>query len=253
MKKATLFILFVTLCSVPFPYNTVSYGDNQKLTIVVDEACPPYMYGSTKQSKGLYPLLIKAIFDYANIDVEILGYPWKRALMKGKKGETALGGIFKTEKRLKIYDYTDSVYDEKLSIYVKKGNSFGFTSLMDLKGKLLGVNRGWSYGEEFDNIATTGVFRTQEANNNVASFKNLILDRIDCVIAGELSANQIINQENMVDKVEKVTNSEIINKSYVAFAKILHKDDIIKKFNTALSEMRQNGLYEKIIDTFINE
>ncbi len=250
MKKFIAILSIMFLLPVIAPVN--AKAQSEKIVVAVDEASPPYMYGPLKVAKGLYPIIIKAIFDKAGIETEVLGFPWKRAMMKGTKGETAIGGIFKNDARLKIFDYTDPFFDEKLYIYVKKGNVFNFKELADLNEKLVGVNRGWSYGEEFDALVRTGVIKTQEADDSFANFKNLIRDRIDCIIVSDLSATQIINQEHIEDKVEKLPNSALIIKIHLAFIKKINKLDIITKFNTALAAMQKDGSHNAIIDKFIN-
>ncbi len=234
-------------------YATITFAGNEKLIIVVGDACPPYMYGSMEKAKGLYSVIIKEIFATVGIDTTVLSYPWKRAFIMAKNGEAVVGGIFKTEERLKIFDYTDYIYEEKLSIYVKKGNTFHYNSISDLKGKLVGVNRGWSYGEVFDNAAKKGIFKTQEVDSNISNLKNLILGRIDCVIIGKLSVDQIIQQENFEDEIEEVPHSVIINKSYVAFAKKLNQQHLIEKFNFLLEKMKKDGSYNKMINSFIQK
>ena len=58
--------------------------------------------------------------------------------------------IYKNNMRLNIFDYSDPLFEEHLAVYVKKGKGFSYTRLSDLRGKSIGLVRGWSYGEDFD-------------------------------------------------------------------------------------------------------
>jgi len=218
--------------------------------VAVDNAYPPYMHGKSKHVEGLYPLMIKTIFSHASIDVEVKGYPWKRALKLGERREAAIGGAYKNKQRLKMYDYTDAFYEEKLMIYVKKGHEFPFANLSDLQGKKVGINPGWSYGEEFDNARKNSLFRTYEAKDNLTNLKKLIQGKIDCVIADKLSAATVLLNANLKGHVVALPVPASQNKAYVIFSKSLNSTDNIKKFNLALNNMKEDGSYQILIDGF---
>jgi len=89
-------------------------------------------------------------------EVAVRAVPWKRAIAYLDGGKGGLGGIYKTKPRLEKYDYTDEIFSEEIMVYVPKGKAFAFSSVYDLAGKRLGVIRGWSYGEEFDEAREKG-------------------------------------------------------------------------------------------------
>jgi polar amino acid transport system substrate-binding protein len=160
-------LLIVSLSS------TIILAQSEKVVVAVDNGYPPYMYGTEKGAKGLYPRQIKAIFSRLGVEVDVQALPWKRALKSGEEGKAAVGGIYKNKKRLEIYDYSQPIFEETLAIYVRKGNAFPFKDLSDLKGKNIGINRGWSYGEAFDKARKEGLFKVQEANTNQANLQKL--------------------------------------------------------------------------------
>ncbi|HJP29649.1 MAG TPA: transporter substrate-binding domain-containing protein [Candidatus Latescibacteria bacterium] len=241
-----ILLLIISLCSV-------ATGQDERITVVVDQAYPPYMYGPADSTQGLYPEMIRAIFDRAGVKAEIVGLPWERALARGREGTAAIGGIYRNEERLQTLDYSDPIFEETLVLYVKKGSAFSFSGFGDLQGKVVGLNRGWSYGEDFDSIRKKGVFRTEEANDNLANFRKLIRGRIDCFIADELSASQIIHQQHLVDLVERAAQPAATNKAYVVLAKKTNKKAVLEKFNRALGAMRKDGTYERLIGEFLGK
>ena len=229
--------------------STSTFAENGEIPVAVDNSYPPYMHGRIAQ--GLYPKLLKAIFNRMEMEAEVKGYPWKRALKMGESGEAAIGGVYKNEKRLKIYDYSDPIYKEKLAVYVKRSKDFVYNGLPDLAGKRVGINRGWSYGQDFDEAREKRLFVVDEASDNLANFKKLLKGRVDCVISDELSASQIIQREKMGDAVEKLSNSVAVNDAYIVFSKKNDKKSILDKFNSALKKMKEDGSYQKIVDAFI--
>ena len=95
-----LVLLMVSLSS------TIILAQSEKVVVAVDNGYPPYMSGTKKDVKGLYPRQIKAIFSRIGVEVDVQAMPWKRALKAGEEGRAAVGGIYKNKKRLEIYDYT---------------------------------------------------------------------------------------------------------------------------------------------------
>jgi polar amino acid transport system substrate-binding protein len=167
------------------------------LIIAVDSGNAPFMYEKDNQAAGLYPLLIQDAFKRMSVAATVEAYPWKRALAMGESGEVGIGGIYKTETRLKIYDYSAPLFSEKLLIYVKKGNGFEFNSVNDLEGRTLGVMSGWSYGDTFDQAKAQGLFKVQEVSTDAANFEKLLLGRVDGVVAIELTAQQLISEKQL--------------------------------------------------------
>jgi polar amino acid transport system substrate-binding protein len=245
---SALMTLFVTIVSA----SAIS-EESQKITVVVDEAYSPYMYKSSEGAKGLYPDLVRAVLTRAGVSVEIKALPWARAVLMGEKGEAGVGGIYKNLKRLETFDYSDSLFDEHMVVYVRKGNAFSFNGLDDLKGKQVGVNRGWSYGEAFDKAKADGIFKANDAADNVANFKKLIFGRIDCFVADELSALMIIRNHDLANQVERLANPLAVTPAYVVFAKETGRKNLIDKFNVVLTEMKQDGSYQKLVEKFIAE
>jgi ABC-type amino acid transport substrate-binding protein len=111
---------------------------NSGIVIAVDSGNAPFMYEKSGQAAGLYPDLLQEAFKRMGIAASIKAYPWKRALVLGERGEAGIGGIYKTDARVKIYDYSAPLFSEKILIYVKKGSGFEFNTVNDLKGKTLG-------------------------------------------------------------------------------------------------------------------
>ena len=210
--------------------SATTHAQSEKVVVAVDKGYPPYMYGSQKDAKGLYPRQIRAIFSRINVEVDIKALPWKRALNLGEKGAAAVGGIYKNLERSKIYDYSHPIDEETISIYVRKGDAFPFKELTDLKGKKIGINFGWSYGEAFDKASKEGLFTVEESHTNLASLQMLVRKRIDCFVSDHLAVTQIIRQTELSDKIEKLEHPAAINKSYIVFAKSINKRELLDRF-----------------------
>ncbi len=230
-----------TAAATPAPQPTAQVAP---VKIAVDEANPPFMYADTAgKAAGIYPALLQAIFERMGMTAEVAAYPWKRALELSEKGEVAVGGIYKNEKRLQIYDYSDALYSEKMLIYVQKGKGFKFATPDDLKGKQVGVLTGWSYGDAFDQAKEKKVFTVQDVSNDVDNFEKLALGRVDCVVAVEAGGTKIIQEKQYTAKIEALPTPLTVNDTYLVFAKNAQQGDLLKTFNATLAAMKQDGSY----------
>ena len=115
----------------------------------------------------------------------------------------------------------------------------------------MGLNLGWSYGDEIDTARKKGLIITQEANSNLLNMKKLVHGRVECIIIDQLAASKIILHEKLSDKVEKLEHAASINKAYIVFVKSTHNLELIKKFDKALFDMKNDGTYNKVYDDFI--
>jgi polar amino acid transport system substrate-binding protein len=218
------------------------------LQVAGAEDNPPFMYADDKGGPtGLYPVLVNAIFKRMGMAINIKTYPWNRALAMGTNGEAPLVGIYKNEERLKIFDYSDAIYPNKIMIYVQKGKSFKFETPTDLAGKNIGIMSGWTYGDAFDQAKAGGKFTTEEVAIDADNFQKLTLGRVSCIFAESTIADQIIREQNIGDKVEVLTNPVIVFDAYMVFAKSLNQVSLLKTFNTTLAAMKQDGSYDKLV------
>ncbi|OUS26909.1 hypothetical protein A9Q99_16995 [Gammaproteobacteria bacterium 45_16_T64] len=241
------FSLFLGLCS------TTAISEEDILQISIDQAYPPYMYTSNGNVMGLYPVLISAVFERMGYRAEAKGYPWKRALHLGEVGKSGIGGIYMNEERVKIYDYSDPLYDEELVVYVQKGKEFSFNDVADLRGKKVGLNYGWSYGDAIDRARESGVFVSDDSvRNNVANFKKLVGGRIDCFVVDELAARKIIAEQGLEDKVVRLDSAISINSGYLVFSKNRNDQELLADFNRTLQIMRDEHSYDELVDAIVN-
>lgn len=245
--KQVIGLLLLTLFAVT---NVFAHGE--KLAVFVDNSYPPYMYElEESQAEGLYPRLLKAVIDQTGHKSDIFATPWKRALLYGETGVGAVGGAYKNDERLKLYDYSAPLYQEKLVVFINKNKRFDYKGIEDLAGKTIGVNRGWSYGQEFDEARKNKLFEVNVRGNPTENFKMLALGRIDCLILDKLSGDSYVRLLGMGDKIELLPVAFSMNDAYLILSKEKNMKPFLEKFNSSLEKMRQDGTYDEIVQTFI--
>ena len=220
--------------------------------VLFDEANPPYMYGSEGKAVGIYPALLAEAFKRAGLEADLGVGPWKRDLAGLDAGENGVGGIYKNSERLLKYDYSDKLFDEIILVFIQKGKAFPFDGINSLKGKTVGVIRGWSYGDDFDGAVKDGSITIEGTASDALNFSKLANGRLDAVLAIRESGAAALSSEGLADKVEALTPPLSSAPSFLAFNKKAGKVEALAKINAALAAMHQDGSFDQIISSMVS-
>jgi polar amino acid transport system substrate-binding protein len=182
-------------------------------------------------------------------DVSVAAIPWKRALEGIDGGSDGVGGLYKTVSRLEKYDYSDKLFDEVLLVYVRKDHTFPYATIDSLTGRTIGVIRGWSYGDLFDDARKAGSFTVEEASGDAQNFTVLEAGHIDCVIAIREAGDAIVAARHLEDRIEALPLPLSSNPSYVAFNKSAEKREQLRRFDAAIVTMRADGSFARITES----
>jgi ABC-type amino acid transport substrate-binding protein len=110
--------------------------------------------------------------------------PWKRAYFQAEKGMGGVIGLSKSDERLAIFDFSEPIFTEHIVLVVKKGRAFPFEKISDLKGKLIGVTNGTSYGSAYDHAVADGTMSVVGYNDIYSGLAMLQFERTDAVLLG---------------------------------------------------------------------
>lgn len=244
--KWLLLVLCCLLSATTFATN------EQPVVVAVDQGNPPFMYsGRNLQAKGLYPTLIRAIFERIHQPVKVIAIPWKRALRGLDNNWNAVGGIYKTTERLRRYDYTMPLFTEELHVFVRADSKLQFHQISDLNGLYISVLRGWSYGDAFDQARARHRFDTIAADNETTGLRLLLLRRVDAYVGIDLSAERTLDTLQVRDRVKALPVPLATNDTYIAFAKIAHQQALIERINAAIRALRDDGTFQALIQQAI--
>lgn len=243
MRRIYIITLLYMSLALPVPAETID--------IAINVGNPPFMYQNeeTGEADGLYSDLLKEVFNLMNRDVQIVAVPWKRALYLGENEIMGIGGIYKNEKRLLIYDYSDPLFVEKIFVYYRSGDEHRYNSMQSLFGKTVGVISGWSYGDEFDFLRDQGLFMVEENISNNLNFKKLAMGRIDCLLAVEESGRSSMRNMQLNSQISSMEEPLIVNETYLAFNKDSDEKPLLGEFNEALNQLKNLDRYKIIVES----
>ncbi|MFZ6751392.1 substrate-binding periplasmic protein [Undibacterium sp. Ren11W] len=156
---------------------------------------PLFMSEELDEKSNLVPLSIQtnALLSYLeqalHFQFEIRRVPWKRALESAQNGEGLIFGISKTQERQRKLTFSLPIYTEQSLLVTRCDARFRFNSMQDLKGKTLGIVRGTSYGEEFDQQKNILFKVEDDTSNNPARFNKLSQGRMDGLLLYSFAPN----------------------------------------------------------------
>lgn len=237
-------MVLMLLCMLAWP--GVQPATAQEL-VLFDESNPPFMHaGDNATALGLYPELVRRIFDRMQQPVTTQAIPWKRALEHLDLALAGVGGIYKNETRLRHYDFSEPLFVEELRIYIRAGEEIPYVDVDSLRGRTVGVMRGWSYGDRFDALRAAGVLRVEESGGDVYNLRKLLARRIDVCIAVRQSAEIAMERHGLGNGIQMAPTPFSSFTAHLAFHKRAAKGDLLRRFDEVLAAMHADGSFDAL-------
>ncbi|MGL3151520.1 basic amino acid ABC transporter substrate-binding protein [Microbacterium sp. A82] len=227
-------------------YGLISAGE---LTVCSDIPYPPFEFEDSSTETG-----------YSGFDIDLLGAVAEKldlklavqdvgfdALQSGTTlaaGQCDVGAsaMTITEERKANIDFADPYYDSLQSLLVRADSSI--KSIADLDGKTVGVQQGTT-GEAYTNENATGAEVVSYPSDGEL-WPALQAGNIDAILQ-----DQPVNIEHeKADSTYTIVEEYDTQEQYGwAFAKG-ERDALIEAVNTALQELKDDGTYQTIYDSY---
>ena len=113
---------------------------------------PPFEYMENGSAAGINKEIVQEACRRLDMTPVFIQLPWKRALEYAKDGSAdGVFSLFKNDERVQYYNFPEeNINTVKMVLITNRENDIEIKSLEDLKGKVVGVYLGSSYGEQFD-------------------------------------------------------------------------------------------------------
>lgn len=221
------------------------------LLINFDGGSAPTMYaGRGTEAVGVYPALVRAAFGSLGQPVLLRTRPFKRMLTELGTGEAAAGAVVRTPERLVIADYSADYFDEKVQVFQRADAGWGFGDLADLRGRRVGVIRGWSYGAAFDQARARQDFQVEEVENDPQNFSKLANKRLDCVLATEMAGRVYLDRPEFAALRARPQALVVIGIA-LAVAKSQKQQALLRRFDAAMAALYKSRAVEALIEAEI--
>lgn len=252
MYNKVLKIIFLLF----FITSSVQSAENIKLLLSEEANWPPYTYElSGKATKGVSFDIMSELFKRLNTPFELELFPMKRCLMQMKDGSRdAITLISKNSEREAILVFSDPIIDSKGYIYYdsKYTAPFNWSSFSDFKRYEIGVVMGYNYGTEFKTAVDSGVIKTQSVTNIEQNFKKLLSGRINFILANQSEASEFLKKfPKYKNRLKPMGNPYIVYFYCIGFSKNSKYVSLIPSINKVISEMKNDGTIQKIVNEHI--
>lgn len=236
-------IITLIVCLSLFSFRAIA--DEQKIDVICD-VWPPYQFLEHGRLGGFSTKVVKEIFRRMGVEVQSLeSYPWKRALYMIEKNKTdALFSANFTQERMEFAYYPEEeIVQSPWVVWSREEDEFEYNSLDDLKGKSIGIVRGYSYTPKFlEFIKIHNNY--DEAADDAINFKKLNLSRVDVAIS-ELGNGYYVLKNLNIQKIVPHKNNPIkVDGLYVIFNKQTISESFVNRFSNELKKLKQESVYK---------
>lgn len=250
IKKLTNKLCLVsTISIILFSHNTFAASKLECLTNVF----APFGFVKDGKPTGIEVDLLQEIGKRLNIEIKLQVQPWKRIIHLMQKGKTdCMFAAFLTEERLEFMDYTHVPFHiSSLTIFVQEGKEFPFKTISDLKGKTIGLIRGFKTTQSFDQEKGK-TFKVYEVNNMESNFQMLAKGSLDAVVV-----NNYVGIETMrkigIANIHQLPVPISAKPAFLTFSKDRNLKHLVPQFDKVIFDILADGTYQKIFKKYIKD
>lgn len=254
-KSIKLFIFFVCFLFAPICRAEIDINNSKDISMIKSKGYiimgtsadfSPFEFLKSGKVTGIDVEIARKIADKLGVELEIKDTSFNSLIMELNNEEIdfIVAGFTKTEERAKSVDFSDSYFTASQKIVVKNNSSI--KNPEDIHGKKVGVQLGTTgdslcSGDDFKDIQ---VFRYEKFTEAIIALSS---GSIDCVVMDGFSANQVVkNNINFCVIPESLTEESYcigIKKGNLGLMACINK---------IISEMKQSGEIDKIVDSYMN-
>ena len=213
------------------------------LVMATNAEFPPYEYRDGDNVVGIDVEIGEAIAKSMGMElkVEDMAFDSIIVAVDAGKADVGLAGLTVTEDRLMNVNFSDP-YTTATQVVIVKDDS-PITSPNDLEGKKIGVQLGTTGDQYAGDIKDATVERY---NKGFEAVQAMTQGKIDAVIIDREPAKVFVEQNEGIKMLDEAYTEE-------EYAIAIKKDneELLKKVNTALAELKSSGELQKILDKYI--
>ncbi len=244
-------ILFVILSIIiTFSFNNNKSIGEELLVVRVAANYPPYEMTVDGKLTGLHIDLVYAIAKRLDLKVKFRSVPWKRAIAMIENGKAdAITYVGKTDEREGFIYYDDgnilSTSNYGFITLKSRSNEIQFNGdLRSMNKYKIGVQRGYSYGNDFDQATYLKKHVVNKMNQLITLMK---IGRVDLAVLDEPEYLQNRNKwSNFTFLKPVITNRNF----YIGFSKAKKHEKLTKKFAKEMKMLKQLKEYQEILTKY---
>ncbi len=222
----------------------------EQTLVAAADPWPPFL-DPAHPKLGLTVELVRAAYATQGYKVELAVVPWARAENGVREGRyDVLLNTWMTGKRKEYLIFSQPFASNEIKFIKRRGDPFEFTGLESLKGKRIGVIRGYGYEEAF--ISST-LFVREDVTGLMENIHKLLAKRIDLTLEDVIVAQAVLAADDatLLGRVQFVEKSLSVNPLYLTSGRSNPRgQELIDAFDRGLARIKADGTYQKIMKRY---
>ncbi|KKO49963.1 amino acid ABC transporter substrate-binding protein [Arsukibacterium sp. MJ3] len=221
------------------------------------DAWEPYQYMTVGNTvSGLDVELVRAIAAEMQCELTMVQGSWVELLGSLKEGEIdfVLGASI-TQDRQSFAYFSNSYRQEQFQLFVR-GDDINLP-VTDITGFIsagykLGIVNQYYYGDEIDKLYGAIDYQPQFVGAIISEMNmaRLLDEEIDGLLEDRFVAASILRRKGLEALIKPHDITLGNNDVYVMFSKASVEEQLVAEFNRGLATIKQNGLYQKIVQRY---
>ena len=225
-----------------------AYAD--KLVLGAEYNWPPY---ANRDGTGMSNDIIREAFSAVDVQVEFILLPYARVLKDLDNG-TLIAGFnvpLNNETREKYIFSKNRLFDVTSNYYQSLERPLSAKRREDLRDEVkVGTVISFGYGDHYPVLVKEGKVIDIPTIADKNNLEKLFRNRIDTTIITDKTANLLLNELQLEDKIE-IAFQNASSPVYLAFSKNFPKADYYSSvFDKGMEVILKNGVYARIINSY---
>lgn len=208
----------------------------------------PFTFLDTKTNtiQGIMVDLIREVANDAGLKVEVEGMAFATLIpsLTGNKIDIIAAAMYITPPRLEVINFSNPIYTYGEGLIVSKKDTKSYTKLEDLKGMVVGAQKGTAYVEP---LQKSGLFQEVKIYDNIPSIlADVNAGRINAGFADKPIAAYNLQQGLFPET--RIVNSYVSTLTGSVGIGVRKSDaELLKKINASLDKLQKNGTVKRIL------
>jgi len=218
-------------------------ADSKVTTLACNEFPPHKMQAAPDGRPGYDVEILREAFRRAGQSIDIVYYPWTRALVTAKAGSVdGLCSCSKRPEREPFFVYSDVMGDVGVGVFLVKGLERKVAAIADLKALSIGVVRAYNLQDELIDLGMTPVV----VSSDEQGLRMLLVRRIDGFLTFRDTGKYILGK--LAADIDAPYVEFRAAPYFACFSKAVPgAAERVKLFNRGLAAMRADGTYDAIL------
>lgn len=219
---------------------------NGVIKIAIEGAYPPYNFiNANNEMDGFDVDISLELANRMGVKAEILATPWDSMIpgLIANKYDIIVSDMAITEERKKKVDFSDPYFTTGNQLFVPTNSSIKGPA--EMKGKKIGVTISTTAADMATQMGADVVFY----KNDFLAFTDMSSNRLDGVVTDSGVGSQIIKEKNY--PAESIGG--LLNREDAGITINKNKKALLKEINKNLTNMKNDGTYEKISFNWFNK